>query len=161
MLSRNPLVIIALLELFTFLALDAYATWSPTGSEVNLAGLKLIGSSASTGSGDSSPSITNTPKDNLSINKSLVNTSMINNSSINHSLIDTTLMNISSINNSATRASPTRSSQSVWTPMDLSHYGIGRLHNDLSSYTNIMYPMAESRGSTASAAGGGGCCGGG
>ena len=157
--SRKPLVVIALLAIFTFLALDAYATWSPTRSEVNLAAFKLLGSS-STGSGESSPSITNQPKDNLSINTSLVNSSMKNNS-INHSLIDTTLMNISSINNSATKASQTTSSQSVSSPVDLSNYGIGRLHKNLTSYRNIMYPMAESRGSSASASSGGGCCGGG
>ena len=150
------MVVIVLLAIFTFLVLDAYATWSPTRSEVNLAAFKLLGSS-STGSGESSPSITNQQKDNLSTNKSVANSSMMNNS-INNSLIDTTLMNISSINNSA-KTSPTRSSQSVWSPVDLSNYGFGRMHNDLTGYRNIMYPMAESRGSSASTAGGGGCCG--
>ncbi len=47
-------------------------------------------------------------------------------------------------------------------PLDLSNYSKDRVNRNLAGYKNIMYPIAESRGSTAStAAGAGGCgCGG-
>ncbi|HWQ20245.1 MAG TPA: hypothetical protein VN455_10750 [Methanotrichaceae archaeon] len=46
--------------------------------------------------------------------------------------------------------------------INLSNYATDRRNNNLTGYTNIMYPIAESAGFTASAAGGGGCnCGGG
>jgi hypothetical protein len=65
-------------------------------------------------------------------------------------------MNNSSINNSTVYSAPTLM------PLDLSHYASDRANKNLAGYKNIMYPIAESRGSTTSTAGGasgGGCCG--
>jgi hypothetical protein len=45
--------------------------------------------------------------------------------------------------------------------LDLSAYAEDRANNSLTGYTNIMYPITGSRGSTASTSSGGGCCGGG
>jgi len=45
--------------------------------------------------------------------------------------------------------------------LDLSAYAKDRSNGSLTGYTNIMYPISESRGSTTSTSSGGGCCGGG
>lgn len=45
--------------------------------------------------------------------------------------------------------------------LELSAYAEDRANNSLTGYTNIMYPITGSRGSTASTSSGGGCCGGG
>jgi hypothetical protein len=44
--------------------------------------------------------------------------------------------------------------------LDLSGYAKDRVDRNLAVYTNIMYPISESRGTTTSTAGGGGCGGG-
>jgi hypothetical protein len=44
--------------------------------------------------------------------------------------------------------------------MDLSGYSKDRVDRNLAGYTNIMYPISGSRGTTTSTAGGGGCGGG-
>lgn len=66
-------------------------------------------------------------------------------------------LNNSSLNNTTMSAI----GASGLAPLDLSHYGSDRVQGDLAKYKNIMYPIAESRGSTAStaggASGGGGC----
>lgn len=41
--------------------------------------------------------------------------------------------------------------------LDLSSYSSDRSKNDLAGYTNIMYPITGSRGSTTSTSSGGGC----
>jgi hypothetical protein len=45
--------------------------------------------------------------------------------------------------------------------MDLSAYAKDRANGSLTGYTNIMYPITGSKGTTASTSSGGGCCGGG
>lgn len=70
----------------------------------------------------------------------------------NNSSVNGTMMNVSSINLPSAKA--------LQTPpvINLSNYATDRRNNNLSGYTNIMYPIAESAGFTASAAGGGGGC---
>jgi hypothetical protein len=158
----------ALLVLSTSLVLDAYAIWSPTRSEVNLAGLKLFGSTDLPNPGAyriDSTSMTNQLMNNW-IDNSLANTSLSNNLSINNSLVNTSLnnaslINISSKNTSSINAESASSSKPAMVAVDLSSYASNRLNKNLTGYRNIPYPMTGSRGFTASAAGGGGCCGGG
>lgn len=45
--------------------------------------------------------------------------------------------------------------------MNLSAYAKDRANGNLTGYTNIMYPITGSKGTTASTTSGGGCCGGG
>ena len=170
MFSRKPLTIMALLVLCISLVLDAYAIWSPTRSEVNLAGLNLFGSSASPNTGayrTDDTLMTNAFTNNSSLDNSLANTSRLNNLSINNSrmnnsLINASLINVSAKNTSSLNAEPASSSKPAMVGVDLSHYGSNRLNKNLTGYKNIPYPMTGSRGFTSSAAGGGGgCCGGG
>jgi len=44
--------------------------------------------------------------------------------------------------------------------LDLSGYSSDRVNRNLAGYTNIMYPISGSRGTTTSTSGGGGCGGG-
>jgi hypothetical protein len=78
----------------------------------------------------------------------------LNNLSLNNSS-----SNNSSSNDSLLNSSPIESSKSVQ-PIDLSGYSQDRRNKNLAGYKNIMYPIAESRGSTASTTGGGCGCGG-
>jgi hypothetical protein len=169
MFSRKLFIMLALLVLSSSLVLDAYAIWSPTRSEVNLAGLKLFGSSDLLNPGAyqiDSTSMTSQLMNNSSIDNSIANTSLannlsINNSWVNNSLINASLINISSKNTSSINAEPAGSSKPAIVAVDLSSYARNRLNKNLTGYRNIPYPMTGSRGFTSSAAGGGGCCGGG
>ncbi len=70
--------------------------------------------------------------------------------------IGTTSMNSPNMNNSSVNNSSANDRQPI-KMIDLTGYARGRLNNNLTGYTNIMYPFAESRGSTTSTAGAGGC----
>ncbi len=120
--------LMALGLLFITLAFNACAQWSPGGMMVYMGDLNLAGTPGSIGVA--------TP----SISSSLINLPM-NNSSMSNS----------SINNS------TMNSALVLVPLDLSRYASNRANKNLTGYKNIMYPLSESRGSTASTTGGGGC----
>jgi len=79
-----------------------------------------------------------------------------NSSPINGPSVNATMVNVSSINRPPAKALQTPAA------INLSNYASDRRNKNLTGYTNIMYPIAESAGFTASAAGGGGCnCGGG
>jgi hypothetical protein len=69
-------------------------------------------------------------------------------------------MNNTTINNTLT-VSPIESQQPAQSAalIDLSNYSKDRRNKNLAGYKNIMYPIAESRGSTTSTAGGSGGCG--
>jgi hypothetical protein len=152
------------------LVLDSYAIWSPTRSEVNLAGMKLFGSSASPnaqvysteGTSSTSPLVSNFSINGSSAISSVLNNLSINNSGINNSLINASMINISANNASSIKAEPSSSSIPAQIGVDLSRYASNRLNKNLTSYVNVPYPMTGSRGSTSTTAGGGGgCCGGG
>jgi hypothetical protein len=138
MTSKKPLGIIsAFVALFAILASNACAIWSPMTSAVNLGGLNLDDSLGSTGAkayqiGSAAAQPTG------------------NNSSIN------SLLNSSNISaeNSTAEALPL-------VAVDLSNYAKDRQNKSLAGYTNIMYPISESSGFTATTgsggSGGGGC----
>ena len=132
MFSTKVAVIILGL-LSALMVFDACAQWSPGGTMVYMGDLNLARSSATAGQ---SP---------YAIGSSVKATSPVNNSTANDTANNT------SINGTA-----------AMMPLDLSNYSRDRVNRNLAGYKNIMYPIAESRGSTAStAAGAGGCgCGG-
>jgi hypothetical protein len=115
------------------MAYNACAQWSPGGMMVYMGDLNLAGAA---GTGGAAPyAIGSVPTSQPS-------------------------MNNSSMNNSS-MSSVAAIGASGLAPLDLSNYGSDRVHGNLAKYKNIMYPIAESRGSTASTAGGagGGGCG--
>lgn len=91
----------------------------------------------------------------------LANNSSMNSSSINSSLINSTLINSTAAANSTSidaalvqpkNLAPSSGKEVV----DLSGYARDRANKSLAGYTNIMYPITGSRGTTTSTAGGGG-----
>ncbi len=116
--------------LFVFMAFNASAQWSPGGMMVYMGDLNLAGSSGTSGA---APYAIGSSRMNLPMNNSSMSNSSINNSTMNIAPI---LM-----------------------PLDLSYYASDRANKNLAGYKNIMYPIAESRGSTTSTAGSGCGCG--
>jgi hypothetical protein len=108
------------------MACNACAQWSPGGMMVYMGDLNLVSSSSTSGPAPYTLSSTITVQPAL------------NNSSINSS-------------NSSSTATV---GASGLVPLDLSGYGSDRVNRNLAKYKNIMYPIAESRGSTATTAGG-------
>ncbi len=125
--SKIALNILGLL--FVFMIFDACAQWSPGGTMVYMGDLNLAGSSGASGS---TPYALGSIPIGLPVNNSSMNSSFINNSTID-------------------------TASSALMPLDLSRYAGDRASKNLTGYKNIMYPIAESRGSTASTAGAGGC----
>ena len=116
------------------LAIIASAQWSPGGTVVYMGDLNLAASSIS--SGAASHTLGNPVVGQMKLNNSSLNATSLNNTSI---------------------AEP-----SGLKPLDLSNYAQDRVNKNLAGYTNIMYPISGSRGTTTSTSGGGGCgCGGG
>jgi hypothetical protein len=116
------------------LAIIASAQWSPGGTVVYMGDLNLAASSVS--SGAASHALGNPVVGQMKLNNSSLNATSLNNTSI---------------------AEP-----SGLKPLDLSNYAQDRVNKNLAGYTNIMYPISGSRGTTTSTSGGGGCgCGGG
>ncbi|MGV8089465.1 MAG: hypothetical protein ACP5OM_04265 [Methanothrix sp.] len=86
---------------------------------------------------------------------------LANSSSTNSSLINSTLINSTAANNSTSidlvLAPPQNLSASTGKEvLDLTSYARDRVNKSLAGYTNIMYPITGSRGTTASTSGGGG-----
>lgn len=110
---------------------NACAQWSPGGMMVYMGDLNLAGAS---GTGGAAP---------YSIGTTLTSQPALNNTSLNN----TTASNTAAVG------------ESGLVPLDLSGYGSDRVNKNLAKYKNIMYPIAESRGSTASTSSGasGGC----
>ncbi len=127
---NNKIAVMILEFLFVFVAFDASAQWSPEGTMVYMGDLNLAGSQGTSGS---APYALGSAPIDLPMNNSSMGNSSINNS--------------------------TMSSAPALVPLDLSHYASDRANKNLAGYRNIMYPIAESRGSTTSTAGGasGGC----
>ncbi len=121
------------------LVCNAYAQWLPGSTEINLGGFKLDSHVGQAGIGVYH--IGGTQANSLS-----TNSLPMNNSSIN------------STPTSAINAQPIVTQPSM---IDLTGYARDRLKGNLTGYSNIMYPLAESRGSTASTSTSAGCgCGG-
>jgi hypothetical protein len=135
---NSKIAVIILESLFVFMVFNASAQWSPGGTMVYMGDLNLAGS---TGTSGSAPyALISAPIDLPMNNSSMVNSSM-NNSTMYNSTMNNSKMN----------------SASSLAPLDLSRYASDRANKSLAGYKNIMYPIAESRGSTTSTAGGGGC----
>jgi len=97
----------------------------------------------------------------LLANNSSVNSSSINNSSINSSLINSTLINSTAATNSTSIDTDLVQPQNLAASsgkevLDLSGYARDRANKSLAGYTNVMYPITGSRGTTTSTSGGGG-----
>ncbi len=136
MFSRKTTVALAAAALFGLFVFNACAQWTPGGTVINLGGFEL-------GSPASAESVSAKPY-------------MIGNQLTNSLSSDNLTMNSSTMNNSTMD-----SSQPTALPIaDLSGYGKDRREGNLKGYTNIMYPLAESAGFTASTATGGGSGGG-
>jgi len=135
--SRKMMVAVLAVLLFV-MVFDVCAQWPPGKTVINLGDLNLAvppKPTAETPAGDSPITI---PAGNSS---DTINASM-NNTTINNTLT----------------ASPIESQQPKQSAalIDLSNYSKDRRGKNLAGYKNIMYPIAEARGSTASATSGGG-----
>jgi hypothetical protein len=133
--------------MFFALTLYASAQWSPGGSMVYMGDLNLAASSSATSGkaiqaqGGSQEILA--PTNNSSLNSSLINGTSINNTTIASPLIG-----------APSAVAPESSGKKT---LDLSGYSRDRTNRTLAGYTNIMYPISGSRGTTTSTAGGGGC----
>ncbi len=143
------------------LASNASAQWSPGGAMVYMGDLNLEASFAMSGKNvhplGGSPEI-QAPTNNSSTNNSSLNSSMINGTSIDKSTTQSSndlAVNLNAVPSSADDAEPTGKEI-----LDLSGYSRDRTNRNLAGYTNIMYPITGSRGTTTSTAGGAGCGGG-
>lgn len=135
--SRKMMVAVLAVLLFV-MVFDVCAQWSPGKTVINLGDLNLAvppKPTAETPAGDSPITI---PAGNSS---DTINASM-NNTTMNNTL---TVSPIESLQ-------PAQSAALI----DLSNYSKDRRGKNLAGYKNIMYPIAEARGSTASATSGGG-----
>ena len=97
----------------------------------------------------------------LLANNSSMNSSSINNSSINSSLINSTQINSTAATNSTSIDTDLVPPQNLAASsgkevLDLSGYARDRANKSLAGYTNVMYPITGSRGTTTSTSGGGG-----
>jgi hypothetical protein len=139
---------LALGVMFIALAFNASAQWSPGGGMVYMGDLNLAASSVS--SEKAVQSLGGSQAIQVPTNSSL------NNSSIN----GTSMENSTLVSPSIVVPCAGTSQSSGKKILDLSGYSKDRTNKNLAGYTNIMYPISGSRGSTTSTAGGGGCGGG-
>jgi hypothetical protein len=145
---------LALGVMFIALAFNASAQWSPGGSMVYMGDLNLAASSAS--SGKAVQALGGSQEIQAATNNSSMSNSSLNSSSINGTTIDNSTL----VGPSIVVPGAATSESSGKKILDLSGYARDRTNKNLAGYTNIMYPISGSRGSTTSTAGGGGCGGG-
>jgi len=137
---------LALAVMFIALAFNASAQWSPGGEMVYMGDLNLAASSVS--SEKAVPALGSSPTP-----------AATNNSSLNNSSINATSMDNSTAISPVALPSVSAAESSGKEILDLSGYSRDRANKNLAGYTNIMYPISGSRGTTTSTAGGGGGCG--
>jgi hypothetical protein len=162
--AKNAAVVfVAMLFALTF---NASAQWSPGGSMVYMGDLNLAASSLSSGKEVQSPS--GSPASTIANNSSMSNSSSdnvsINATSTEGSNGTGSNAVLSPGGSGAGQIKPTDTTSAAASPgkevLDLSGYSRDRVNRNLAGYTNIMYPISGSRGTTTSTAGGGGCGGG-
>ena len=139
MIFSRKMMVAVLAALLFVMVFDVCAQWSPGKTVINLGDLNLAvppGPTAKTPSAASSPIINPAGNGSDTINASL------NNTTINNTLTASPMESL-----------PAQSAAII----DLSNYSKDRRDKNLAGYKNIMYPLAESRGSTTSTAGSGGC----
>jgi len=146
-MNSTRYAIVLLAAIFMVLAISASAQWSQGGSMVYMGDLNLVASSFSSGNAEKGAAASSEP---LAANNTTENsTSQSNNT------IDETATFSATLVPSAVAAEPTGKAV-----LDLSNYASDRTKSNLTGYTNIMYPITGSRGSTTSTAGGiSGACG--
>jgi hypothetical protein len=141
----------------------ASAQWSPGGSMVYMGDLNLAASSLS--SGKEVQVLGGSPAQ-AAINNSSMSNSSSNNGSINATSTEglngtgsnAVLSPAGSKNGLLDPTNPSLASDSTGKEvLDLSGYSRDRVNRNLAGYTNIMYPISGSRGTTTSTSGGGGC----
>ena len=91
----------------------------------------------------------------LAINSSM-NSSLINSSLINNTLVNSTAATNSTSTDTVLVQPQNLAVSSGKEVLDLSGYARDRANKSLAGYTNIMYPITGSRGTTTSTSGGGG-----
>jgi len=165
MLNANNMALVLLIMFFA-LAFNASAQWSPGGAMVYMGDLNLAASSVSSGKevqalgGSPAQAIMN----NSSMSNSSSNSTSINTTStegLNATDANAVLSPAGSEKDPLDAANPSLASDSTGKKvLDLSGYSRDRVNRNLAGYTNIMYPISGSRGTTTSTSGGGGCGGG-
>ncbi|MDD4651438.1 MAG: hypothetical protein PHQ34_04330 [Methanothrix sp.] len=149
-----------LIAMLFVLAFSASAQWSPGGSMVYMGDLNLAMSSLSSAKQAQSPA---SAPDLATANNTSENATSpggINSTGSNAILLPAEL----GVGQANAADQPATSPYSGKKVLDLSGYAKDRVDRNLAGYTNIMYPISGSRGTTTSTAGGGGCgggCGGG
>ncbi len=141
---------LALGAMFIALAFNASAQWSSGGEMVYMGDLNLAASSAS--SGKAVQALVGSQETSAATNNSSMSNTSMNNSSINGTSMDNSTL----VSPSIVVPGPGTSQPSGKKILDLSGYSRDRTNRSLAGYTNIMYPISGSRGSTTSTSGGGG-----
>ena len=146
-MNSTRYAIVLLAAIFMVLAISASAQWSQGGSMVYMGDLNLVASSFNSGNAEKGVAA---PTEPLAANNTTENLTSQNNDTINQ-----TAAVSAALVPSAVAAEPTGKAV-----LDLSNYASDRTKSNLTGYTNIMYPITGSRGSTTSTAGGiSGACG--
>lgn len=144
---KYPLLALVMLGVFA-----GFGSSQLSGSQMAFSGdLNVAGSSFS--AADNSQ-LTN----NTTINSS-DNSTLTNQTALQSAASENVSPNAVSSSVSPVPLSGGQSEQSGADVLDLSSYSSDRANKNLTGYKNIMYPISESRGSTASTAGAGGGCG--
>jgi hypothetical protein len=126
---------------------NASAQWSQGGDMVYMGELNLVRSSFTA---DGATRVQITPGvDENAANNTTLNGTVSDNSTINATSEDIAPVGLGAL---APASGLKPSGKSI---LDLSSYAIDRTKSNLAGYTNIMYPISGSRGTTTSTAGGG------
>ncbi len=149
MLMKDSNVAMILAAVLLALTCSASAQWSPGGGIAYMGDLSLVASSFSA-EGHAKALAGSAVNANATDNSTQIETSQDN------STINATMNNSASANLEAP-PSAGASERSGKQALDLSGYASDRSKNSLAGYTNIMYPITGSRGSTTSTSSGGGC----
>ena len=148
--AKYAVTALGIVFIFLFMVFNAYAQWSPGGEMVYMGDLNLAAPSVS---GVTAPqAVTGSQMNQPSMNNSTINNVTANNSSMNSSSME----NSTVVGPSGLAAVSGPSQSSGMKPLDLSSYSRDRTNKNLAGYTNIMYPITGSRGTTTSTSGGGG-----
>jgi hypothetical protein len=153
---KYPLLALIMLAVFT-----GFASSQLSGSQMAFSGdLNVAGSSFSAAGNSqiSAGSAQSIPANNTTINSS-DNSTLTNQTAPQVAVSENVGLNAVSSSVSPVPLSGGQSEQSGADVLDLSAYSRDRSNKNLTGYKNIMYPISESRGSTASTAGAGGGCG--
>jgi hypothetical protein len=141
---------LVLAVMFIALANGASAQWSPGGAMVYMGDLNLAASSIS--GGRAVQVLGGSDENSAPMNNSTINNSSLDNSSADAISMD----NSTSFSPVTVPTSAGAAESSGKAILDLSSYSRDRTNKNLTGYTNVMYPITGSRGTTTSTSGGGG-----